>query len=125
MKIVIDLDHTLTAPTKADDYSTVSVNADVLHRLRHYRSQGFEIVIYTSRNMRTHEGRIGRINVDTLPKILEWLSRNDVPFDEVIVGKPWCGEGGFYVDDKAVRPDEFARLSLDEIYELIGGESPQ
>ncbi|HGX0587059.1 TPA: capsular biosynthesis protein, partial [Escherichia coli] len=40
-------------------------------------------------------------------------------YDEVIVGKPWCGNKGFYVDDRALRPSEFARLNLQEINELF------
>jgi capsule biosynthesis phosphatase len=36
------------------------------------------------------------------------------------MGKPWGGRGGFYVDDKAIRPDEFLRLSYEEILALVG-----
>lgn len=125
MKIIIDLDHTITAPSAGDTYDDVCPNSAVVARLRDYRAQGFEIVIYSSRNMRTYAGNLGKINIDTLPRILAWLGRHDIPFDEVIVGKPWCGHGGFYVDDKAIRPDEFATLSLTEIYALVGEEAPQ
>lgn len=51
--------------------------------------------------------------------ILDWLRRHDVEFDEVVVGKPWCGNEGFYVDDRALRPDEFAQMSPDEVARLI------
>ena len=51
---------------------------------------------------------------------MEWLQRHEVPFDEIYVGKPWCGHEGFYVDDKAIRPDEFAKLSYDQIKDLTG-----
>lgn len=125
MKIIIDLDHTITAPDSGQSYDDAFPNEPVISRLREYRTQGFSIVIYTARNMRTYSGNLGKINVDTLPRILRWLEANDVPYDEVIVGKPWCGHGGFYVDDKAVRPDEFAALSLAEIYDLVGRDAPQ
>lgn len=125
MKIIIDLDHTITAPDSGQSYDDAFPNEPVIARLREYRTQGFSIVIYTARNMRTYSGNLGKINVDTLPRILRWLEANDVPYDEVIVGKPWCGHGGFYVDDKAVRPDEFATLSLAEIYDLVGQDAPQ
>ena len=75
--------------------------------------QGFEIVICSSRNMRTYEGQIGKINAHTLPVILDWLARHEIPSDEIHVGKPWCGTEGFYVDDKAIRPSEFLALSHD------------
>jgi capsule biosynthesis phosphatase len=43
-----------------------------------------------------------------------------VPFDEVIVGKPWCGFDGFYVDDRSIRPKEFKDLSYEEVKKLLG-----
>jgi capsule biosynthesis phosphatase len=72
--------------------------------------------------MRTYNGNVGLINVNTLPIILEWLEKHDVPYDEIIVGKPWCGHEGFYVDDKAIRPSEFNTLSYDEIQTLLAKE---
>ena len=66
------------------------------------------------------KGTLEKINVHTLPKILTWLDKHQVPYDEVIVGKPWCGDEGFYVDDRAIRPDEFVKLSLSEIHKLLG-----
>jgi len=125
MKIIIDLDQTLTAPKPGETYSDVSCNTAVVEKLKYYRSQGFTIAIHTARNMRTHAGNIGKINVHTLPVIIEWLEKHDIPFDEIFLGKPWCEDGGFYVDDKAIRPDEFANLSLQEIYTLIGEKTPQ
>ena len=52
--------------------------------------------------------------------VLSWLDRHDVPYDELHVGKPWSGKGGFCVDDKAIRPDEFLKLSYDEIRAIVG-----
>nr|MBP7234731.1 capsular biosynthesis protein [Moraxella sp.] len=73
----------------------------------------------TSRNMRTYQGNIGAINKNTLPIIIDWLGRHDIPYDELYVGKPWCGFEGFYVDDKAIRPDELVKLSYAEICQLL------
>ena len=69
--------------------------------------------------MRTHQGNVGLINVHTLPVITDWLRRHDIPYDEIHVGKPWCGHDGFHVDDKALRPDEFVRMSHEEIAALL------
>lgn len=120
-RIVIDLDGTITS-RETSDYVGVPPNVAVIEALRKYKSEGFDIVIHTSRNMRTYEGNVGKINVHTLPKIIEWLTRHDVPYDEVIVGKPWCGFEGFCVDDKTIRPSEFASMSYDEIRELLSAE---
>lgn len=121
-KIIMDLDGTLTIDN-SDPYSEKKVNVNVVNKLKEYKKLGFEIVIYTARNMRTFSGSIGKINVHTLPVIIEWLDTNNVPYDEIIVGKPWCGNDGFYVDDKAIRPSEFYSLSLDEISSLLEFEN--
>ena len=118
-RLIIDIDSTLTLGDTSD-YVNVGLNIDVANQLHAYKKEGFEIVLYTSRNMRTHNSSIGKITAHTLPVILEWLKKHDVPYDEIWVGKPWCGHQGFYVDDKAIRPDEFINMSYDEICDLIG-----
>ena len=124
MKIIIDLDGTIAQPKQGQGYADCDYDKELVNLLRFYRAQGFTIAIHTSRNMRSFSGNIGRINAVTLPQIVTWLKENDVPYDEIHVGKPWCGEHGFYVDDKAIRPDEFKRLSLKEVYQLIGCQQP-
>ena len=123
-RLVIDLDETLTAPGGTGDYSAREPNLAVVERLREYSLQGFAVIVYTARNMRTYENSVGKINAFTLPVIIEWLKQHDVPFDEVHVGKPWCGTEGFYVDDRAVRPSEFVSMSLEEIQRLVRRGSP-
>ena len=122
--IVIDLDGTLTLPGSADAYADMLPNPAVVARLREYAEQGFRVAVMTSRNMRTFSNSIGRINAETLPAAIEWLKRHDIPFDEIHVGKPWCGEEGFYVDDRAIRPSEFVKLDRPAIAALLAGERP-
>ncbi|MDZ4317436.1 MAG: HAD hydrolase family protein [Phenylobacterium sp.] len=122
-RLVFDLDGTLTHDDPGVPYGERRVNRAVVDQLRAYRAMGFEIIICTARNMRTHGGQLGKINALTLPIILDWLARNDIPYDEIHVGKPWCGTDGFYVDDKAVRPSEFATLTYDEIRALLAREA--
>ncbi|EBU3698818.1 capsular biosynthesis protein, partial [Salmonella enterica] len=50
------------------------------------------------------------------------LEVNDIPYDEIYVGKPWCGYEGFYVDDKAIRPSEFINYTYDEIVNILRKE---
>ena len=120
-KIIVDLDGTITLANTAN-YKSVLPNIELIEILKKYKSLGYEIVICTARNMRTYEGNIGKININTLPIIIEWLDRNDVPYDEILVGKPWCGDEGFYVDDRAIRPSEFTSLSLEKINNLFEEE---
>jgi capsule biosynthesis phosphatase len=118
-RIVIDLDLTLTSDCPASSYEDKPVNLDVVERLREYKRMGYSITIFTSRNMRTYKGNLDLIKQNTLPIIEEWLAKHEIPYDEIIVGKPWCGTHGFYVDDRSIRPDEFAKLSADEIQRLV------
>jgi capsule biosynthesis phosphatase len=117
-RIVIDLDGTLCTANDGD-YANATPHKDVINKLNIYRSLGFIITIHTSRNMRTYNNNLGRINVDTLPTIITWLLDNQVPYDEIHVGKPWCGPDGFYVDDRSVRPSEFQELSPEDIRALL------
>lgn len=118
-RLIFDLDETLCSTT-GSDYQNSMPKQGMIAKLREYKQLGYEIVISTSRNMRTYEGSIGKINANTLPIIIDWLNRHQVPFDEIYIGKPWCGAEGFYVDDKAIRPDEFLNLSYDEIARIVG-----
>lgn len=120
-RLVLDIDNTIAM--KADNYEDCQPNLAVIEKIREYKSLGFEIVLYSARNMRTYEGNIGKINANTLPVLVAWLEKHDVPYDEIWMGKPWCGTEGFYVDDRAIRPNEFATLTQDEIHELIKKDS--
>ena len=122
-RLVIDLDDTLTI-AGSRDYANVPVREDVAEMVRNYKAKGFEIVIHTARSMRTYQCNVGKINAHSLPVITDWLERHNIPFDEIIVGKPWCGSEGFYVDDKAIRPEEFTKMTYDEIRRLLNIAPP-
>lgn len=121
--LVVDIDGTL-CPIKppGERYEDLLPYPDMVEQLRLYKRQGFHIILFTSRNMRTYEGNIGQILANTAPVLLEWLKKHDIPFDEIHFGKPWAGHGGFYVDDRAVRPSEFLNLSYEQIQALLANE---
>ena len=117
-RLIFDLDNTI-CETHSGDYENSIPRNGVINKLKQYKSDGFEIVISTSRNMRTFNNNTGKITAVTLPIIINWLNKNNIPFDEIYVGKPWCGTDGFYIDDRSIRPREFAELSYNEIISLI------
>lgn len=121
-KIIIDLDDTICS-TKNGDYENSIPKEKVIKKIKEYKNLGFEIIIYTSRNMRTYKGNVDLIKANTLPIIIKWLKKFDVPYDQIIVGKPWPSFGGFYVDDKAIRPDEFINLSYSEIQKITNANN--
>ena len=121
-KIIIDLDDTICS-TKNGDYKNSIPKEKVIKKIKDYKNLGFEIIIYTSRNMRTYKGNVDLIKANTLPIIIKWLEKYDVPYDQIIVGKPWPSFGGFYVDDKAIRPDEFVKLTYSEIQKITNANN--
>ena len=114
--IVCDIDGTLTVESSGSrDYVSVPICVPMRDRLIELKAQGYWIILFTSRSMRTMQGNVGQILKHSAPVLLDWLARHEVPYDELHFGKPWCGRGGFYVDDRAVRPREFLELSLPEL----------
>ena len=120
-RLIVDLYNTITVTIKGDYVHSMAVQ-ETIDLLKQYKKEGFEIVIFSSRNMRTYEANVGKINIYTLPNIINWLNSHDVPYDEILVGKPWCGFDGFYIDDRAIRPSEFHNMTFEEITELLNKE---
>lgn len=120
-KLVVDLDDTITV-TEHGDYEHSKPIQPTIELLKKYKAEGFQIIIHSSRQMRTYEGQVGKINVHTLPNIVRWLDAHEVPYDEIIVGKPWCGFTGFYIDDKCIRPSEFHSMTFEQIEDLLKKE---
>ncbi|HAI8596555.1 TPA: capsular biosynthesis protein [Escherichia coli] len=121
-KLIVDIDMTLTKGKGVMGYEDAILNEEMVEKLREYKNDGFTIVLNTSRNMNSYNNNVGLINKNTLPIIISWLNANNIPYDEIYVGKPWCGHEGFYIDDKAIRPSEFINKSYEEIIELLRGE---
>ena len=118
--IVFDIDGTICPLKSAEQsYDALQPQPEMIERLKEYRAEGFYIILSTSRNMNTHNGNMGLLIAKTAKLLLHWLDQHQIPYDELHVGKPWPGKGGFYVDDKAIRPDEFLRLGYDEILQLV------
>lgn len=117
--LVVDVDGTL-CPIKGtgESYAELPVEPRLLARLRELKAGGWRIILSSARGMRTYEGNAGEIMARVLPTLLAWLDRHQVPYDEIIMAKPWPGHDGFYIDDRTVRPREFVEHSLDELAEI-------
>ncbi|MCR5508378.1 MAG: capsular biosynthesis protein [Lachnospiraceae bacterium] len=119
LSFIFDIDGTLCPIKKPDEkYEDLKPYAGMIEKIREYKEKGARIILFTSRNMRTYGGNIGLINANTARVILDWLDKWDIPYDEIIYGKPWPGPEGFYVDDRTVRPDEFLSKTPDELKEI-------
>ena len=108
--IVIDMDDTICFPnhqfkdTKRK-YSQARPNTSVIEKMKELKKIGFHISILSARRMLTHNGDITRIEEDVLKVTEVWLDLHEVPYDDLIFGKPFSTT--YYVDDKAMTVDNF------------------
>lgn len=119
LTFIVDIDGTLCPIKKKDEkYEDLRPYTAIVDKIREYKNEGAKIVLFTSRNMNSYQGNIGLINANTAKILLKWLEKWEIPYDEIIYGKPWPGHEGFYVDDRAVRPDEFLKYSPQQLKEI-------
>jgi capsule biosynthesis phosphatase len=99
-RFCFDLDNTLVSyPKISGDYSTVEPIQKNVEYLRFLKESGHYIIVYTARRMKTHNGNIGSIVADIGKVTIETLSKFNIPYDELIFGKP---HADFYIDDLGV-----------------------
>ena len=101
----MDLDNTIWVTTDGN-YANAAPKTDVIAQMRRYKANSFE-------------GNVGKIQMHTVPIIMDWLERLDVPCNELLIAKPWRGHDGSYVDDRAIRPDDFAAMDYAAIKTLL------
>lgn len=117
--LIFDVDGTLCPiKKKEEEYKDLIPDKEMIEKLKDYKNKGAKIVLFSSRNMNTYKGNIGLINANTAVVMRDWLKKWEIPYDEIIFGKPWPGHRGLYVDDRSVRPDEFLSHTFEELEEI-------
>jgi len=102
LKIIIDLDNTITVDVVGKEYPDKPVNELVRRSIAKSAELGCEYEIFTARNMRRYNGDLEKINSKTVPIINEWLDEHAISVSKIHVGKPYPGKRGIYVDDRSV-----------------------
>lgn len=92
MKYCFDIDNTIFYTDK--DYNIISLNDDIIKKINKLYRNGNVIIIYTGRHW------------NKLEMTVKQLSLYNIQYHSLIMGKPIAD---VYVDDKAMRPDEFKR----------------
>jgi capsule biosynthesis phosphatase len=108
MRIVIDLDDTICRPIHSATnsqakYAEATPIIPTIEWLKQAREAGAYIIILTARRMLTHKGDLNKIVEDVGQITHDWLKKWEVPYDELVFGKPY---GDVYVDDKAINVEE-------------------
>ena len=117
--IIFDIDGTICPIKKLEEeYMNLVPYPEMVTKMRELKKSGFKIVLFTARNMRSFENNIDMILKQTKPVLEAWLKKWDIPYDEIIYGKPWPGENGLYVDDRTIRPRELLNYNMEEINKI-------
>lgn len=120
---VFDIDGTLCPIKKKEErYEDLVPYPEMVEKLRYYKQNGAKIILFTSRNMNSYKGNIGLINKHTAAILSVWLEKWDIPYDEIIYGKPWPGHKGFYVDDRTIRPEEFLNNTPEQLEKICDAD---
>lgn len=106
--LCIDVDDTLCF-TVGNDYVNSTPNDAVIAKVREAKAKGWRIILHTARGMGRSDGRIETVADAVLGEIRSLCERHGIPYDEIAIGKPWAR---WYVDDRALRPEEFTELGL-------------
>lgn len=112
--IVFDLDDTICFPNHNEKdtykkYGLAKPNEEIIEVMQDlYYNQGYKIIINSARRYLTHNGNIEAILKDVEDITLEWLYKYNVPYDELVFGKPYAST--YYVDDKAITPTDLIKL---------------
>jgi capsule biosynthesis phosphatase len=100
LRIAVDLDGTICETKKeGQTYESVKPLPLAAITLRNLKLEGYYIVIYTARNMLTYNNNVGKIIAVQVPIITKWLQEHDIPYDELVVGKP---NVDYFIDDKGI-----------------------
>jgi capsule biosynthesis phosphatase len=103
--VVMDLDGTICTQETHENYPKAKPYKAVIARMKRLREYGWKIKIFTARGMIRYGGYVQLIELNMRKMTEQWLKDNDVPYDELIFGKP---VGDLYVDDKGANVSEFA-----------------
>jgi capsule biosynthesis phosphatase len=115
MRICVDLDGTIAANKIAgEEYGDVSPIPGAIRVLTRLRDEGAYIIIHTARGMGTCNNNLGRVISKEAWSTVEWLKKWEVPYDELLFGKP---NVDYFIDDKGVR-----FIDWDTIYNFLREE---
>lgn len=87
MKIIIDLDGTICTEEKTYSRSMATLLPGARESLLKFKQEGYIIIIFSARSWAEYE------------MTYDWLLRNSVPFDQLVLGKP---QGDIWIDDRAI-----------------------
>jgi len=111
MRIIFDLDGVICKlKNPNEEYSEVRPNKPMINYLKELKKEGNYIIISTARHMRSTNGNPSMAVAQIGKETLDWLSKWNVPYDEIQFGKPY---GDIYIDDMNIIYSNINQLKED------------
>ena len=118
---VFDIDDTISFAPLDDKgngiYHLAKPNTHVIQKINNLYNSGNTIILFTARGMRTFNGDVDKIKEKHSKTLIDWLDKYQVPYNELIFGKPW-GPNVYYIDDKNLTLNQFLLYSHED-YDTI------
>jgi capsule biosynthesis phosphatase len=101
MKICIDVDGVLCELRRPEQtYTQLDPIPGAVEKMKALKQAGHYLILCTARHMATCNSNIGLAIARQGKTLLDWLARNEIPYDEIWFGKP---HADVYLDDNGVR----------------------
>jgi capsule biosynthesis phosphatase len=117
-KLVVDLDDTISFCYDRD-FANAAPNIELINKINKLFDQGWDIEILTARGQLSCDGDSEAAREKYWTQITEWLHKNGVKYHCLSFHKPLAT---FYVDDKALRPDEFVAMDIRVLKGISGAQ---
>lgn len=99
MIFVFDIDNTICeSKTGSKTYADVLPFPEAVSALQQLKTDGHTVILMTARHMKTCNGNQGRVIALQGKILLDWLTKHDIPYDEIWWSKP---HADMYIDDAA------------------------
>ena len=110
-RIIVDFDDTI-ATTTTRDWDTAIPHWDVINKMNNLYDKGWEVWIVTARGQLSCKGDWAKADKKYRKIIEEWLANHSVKYHKLKFEKYLAS---YYIDDKAMLPEEFVDLEIREI----------
>jgi len=110
-RIIVDFDDTI-AITTTRDWDSAEPQWDVINKMNNLYDKGWEVWIVTARGQLSCKGDWVKADKKYRKIIETWLSKHSVKYHELHFEKYLAS---YYIDDKALLPEEFVDLEIREI----------
>jgi len=115
-RVIFDFDDTI-AYTLNRDWDGAKPNIDLIKKINKLYSDGWKIEIYTARGNLSCKTRV-EAEKKYGNQIRSWLDKYKVNYHVLSFNKPLAD---YYVDDKAVTPEDFLKIQLEQLEGGLSG----